>query len=430
MKERILNYQFSFLNYSFTPRSLVAHPLFSGSAIMIIGSNFTNFVAYLYHIVVGRMLGPSSYGELVAVLALMGLFFTSFSFISLVVVKFVSAAKKTQLKGIYSWFTSRVNKLSVVVAVLLVLVAPRLSSYLHIDLPVLMFLVPILVVGMISVVQRAFLQALLQFKKVVVSTVVDIIGRLVLGIIFIYMGFSVLGAVFGIFIASFVALILLRYFLSEYGGGKEGDVVIESRKVFMYSIGILVASVATNSLFSTDVILVKHYFAPFDAGIYASLSTLGKIIFYGTAPVGAVMFPMVSKKYSKGESSKKILILSLIFVSVIAFGVTGVFWLFPELSIKILFGTKFLDAAVYLTRFGIFMSIFAISSLLINFHLSCERSRVVIVALISATFQIIGIILFHNSILAIINVSIIAVSFLLFSLLLFLYHEIKKGEII
>src|SRR3972149_7822692 len=90
--------------------NLLKHPLFSGSAIMIFGSNLANFVAYLYHLVIGRLLGPAPYGELSAVLSVLGLIFASLNFLGLVIVKFVSSAKKDELVSIYSWFTKKLQR--------------------------------------------------------------------------------------------------------------------------------------------------------------------------------------------------------------------------------------------------------------------------------------------------------------------------------
>ena len=80
-------------------KGIMAHPLFSGSAIMVFGSNFANFFAYLYHVVIGRLLGPSLYGELAATLSLIGMISASFSFFSLVIVKFVSSAGNWALQS-------------------------------------------------------------------------------------------------------------------------------------------------------------------------------------------------------------------------------------------------------------------------------------------------------------------------------------------
>ena len=74
--------------------NLIKHPLFSGSALMILGSNLANFIAYLYHLIIGRMLGPVAYGELSSVISALALIFISLNFLSLIIVKFVSSAQK------------------------------------------------------------------------------------------------------------------------------------------------------------------------------------------------------------------------------------------------------------------------------------------------------------------------------------------------
>ena len=71
MRKKISNFKFQISNY-------VKHPLFSGSAVMIVGTNFANFLAYLYHLVLARMLGPSAYSDLAAALAALSLFFNGF----------------------------------------------------------------------------------------------------------------------------------------------------------------------------------------------------------------------------------------------------------------------------------------------------------------------------------------------------------------
>ena len=84
MINRMLNYQFTVFNFQLSGKSLIKNPLFSGSAIMIIGSNLSNFIAYVYHLIIGRLLGPSSYGTLAALLSLMGLVAVSFGFLGTV----------------------------------------------------------------------------------------------------------------------------------------------------------------------------------------------------------------------------------------------------------------------------------------------------------------------------------------------------------
>src|SRR3989344_3191324 len=118
------------------------HPLFSGSALMFIGVNLANFIAYLYHLIFGRILGPSSYGELATVISVIAIGTSAFSFLGLVTVKFTASASKDELTGVFYIL----KKFSVwVFAGLLLfgLFAKPLSDFLRVDVLLLVLIFPI-----------------------------------------------------------------------------------------------------------------------------------------------------------------------------------------------------------------------------------------------------------------------------------------------
>jgi len=427
MIDRILSYQFSFFKFQFTGKSIIKNPLFSGSAIMIIGSNLSNFIAYIYHLIIGRMLGPSSYGTLAAVLSLLGLVTTVFSFLGVVIVKFVSAAEKEEADSLFKWFKGKINKSGIILFILALLSTPFLSKFLHIDYSILILVAPMFLFSLLLFFYRAFLQGLLRFKDIVISTNLDMFGRLIMGVILIYIGFSAFGAVAGIALSNLVTVLVLRRFLRDYGNKKTVKDFLGGKRIFSYSIPVIVASVTIHSFFSNDLLLVKHFFNAHDAGIFASLSTLGKIIFYGTAPVISVMFPLISKRHSKNQSYHKILFLSIFMTAGISACVTLIYYFLPELMINILYGSQFLGGATYLYLFGIFMTIFSISSLLLNYYLSKEETGIVYVALLAAALQFVGIWLYHDSIYTVAMINIGAVSFLLVSLLIYFIYGRRKS---
>lgn len=409
--------------------NLIKHPLFSGSAIMIIGSNSANFIAYIYHLIIGRMLGPASYGELASILSLMGLIFTSFNFFGLVIVKFVSAAEKKDLPSIFSWFTKKIVLFGGIVTFIILVATPLISRFLSVKISIVALLIPIFIVGVAGFLYRSFLQGVLRFKEVVISSNAEILGRLILGVVFIYLGFGVFGAVTGLFLASIISLLILRYYLKDIGVVDGISKFSEGNRVFKYSLPIFISSIATTSFFTSDVILVKHFFSAHDAGIYASLSTLGKIVFYGTAPISAVMFPMISKRHAKGQEFKRIFFLSLILTSVISLGIILIYWLLPTISVNILYGSKFLEGSRYLVWFGIFMAIYSLCSVFISFYLSQEKTKIVTPLVLFALIQIVGIWLVHDNIFNVIKVSIFAASLLLVFLLIYFAYDTQRKKI-
>lgn len=400
-------------------RGLVKHPLFSGSAVMIIGSNFTNLLAYIYHLTFGRLLGPSDYGELASSISLITMFTVAFTFLGMVIVKFVSASKENEVSAIFSWFTKKAIIAGLVLSLILVLLTPVFSNFLHTDIKVILLIGPIFFVFLLVFIYKAFLQGLLKFGKLVVIGNLEMFIRFLAGLLLIIAGLRVFGAMLGILLGSVVSLIIASLFLRNYKILKTKDKFNGGGEILKYSLPVFVASVASNSFFTSDVLLAKHFFSPHEAGLYASLSTLGKIIFYGTAPVSAVMFPMISQRFAKKESFRKIFILSFLLTLMIIAGVLVVYLFLPKLAILVLFGEKYLEGAPNLFAYGLFMGIFALASLIVSYFLSINKTKAVIFPLIFAVVQVIGIFLFHQSTITLIHVSVVSVSLLLISLVLY-----------
>jgi O-antigen/teichoic acid export membrane protein len=427
VKDKILNSKFSLLNYSITLRDVVGHPLFSGSTVMIFGSNITNFIAYVYHLVIGRMLGPAPYGILVATLSLIGLVTVSYQFLGLVIIKFVSV-EEGKNHHLFLWFRNYAIKLGLVISGITLFFIPFLGHFLNINISILILLVPMFFLSAPLLFYRSYLQGMLKFKDLVFTTNLELILRLLLGTLLVLLGFSVFGATAGIVFASLITLLVLTSRFKKFSFPGKVSKPPETAKILKYAIPVFVATLANFSLVTSDVILIKHFFSAHEAGIYAAVSNLGKIIFYGTSPVGAVMFPIIARKHAKGESFGKIILLSLLITFVIAGGVALVYHLVPNLMIQILYGKDFMEASVYLSIYGVFMVIYTLGALLISFYLSRDKVKIAYFSLTLALIQILGIGAFHNSLLDVIHVNIIISLVLFVSLIFYLWHETKNHQ--
>ncbi|KKR39230.1 MAG: Capsular polysaccharide biosynthesis protein [Candidatus Woesebacteria bacterium GW2011_GWB1_40_101] len=409
--------------------NFIRHPLFTGSAVMIIGSNFSNFLAFIYHLIIGRLLGPSSYGDLASVISLSAMFSAAFTFIGTVIIKFVSSAEsKSKLTAIFSWFTKKTLLLCVVFFALIILLSPVFSNFLHVENKIILLLPLFISFSVMSLVLRSYLQGLLKFIETTISLNIEFLLRLVFGVLFVYLGWSVFGAVLGIALSGIIGFFVTLFFLKDFkifSDKKESGL---GAKIFAYSLPVFLFSLASTSFLTTDTILAKHFLSSHDAGIYASLSTLGKIILYASGPVGLVMFPMVSKRFSKGEKYIKIFLLSLFLTVGISLGVLFVYQLFPALAIKVLYGEGFIEGKKYLIWFGLFATAFTLSSLISSFYLSIGKTKVVVLPIFFAVLQIIGIVLFHDSILTIISVSFASSVILFLCLLIYFGYEAHFGS--
>lgn len=401
-------------------KQLVNNPLFSGSAIMILGSNTANALNYLYHFSTGRLLGPSGYGELVALISLLGLVSTIPGSLSLVVTKYVSAAKTDQeVTNLISFLKNKVFLLAVLFFILLSLVSPAIASFLHINKAVYIILIAIsFLFSLPALLNRAVLQGLLKFKEMIVTILAENSSKLLISIILIFGGFGVGGTMLAFTLAAGLGWFLTDYYLKNYRKSNPKKPA-NLRSMTLFVIPVIIQSIALTSLYSSDLILVKHFFSSYEAGLYASLSTLGKIIFFATGPITAVMFPLVSQRQSKGGEFKKILQFSFLMTTALAGFILIIYRLFPNFAIFLLYGSDYLKGADLLVWFGIFISFFTLSSLLINYNLSVGKLGVVILPLVSAIAQIITIWFFHKTLFIVILISIIITALLLMSLIIY-----------
>jgi O-antigen/teichoic acid export membrane protein len=104
---------------------LATHPLFAGSMMMILGSNFVNALNYLYHLLMGRFLGPGGYGELAAMLSLIGLVGMLPLSLNLVVIRFTSSSKtEKECLNLIGWLNKQVKIISIVLFLFLIISSP------------------------------------------------------------------------------------------------------------------------------------------------------------------------------------------------------------------------------------------------------------------------------------------------------------------
>lgn len=411
-------------------KKVISHPLFSGSLVMIIGSNATNALNYIYHLLMGRLLGPAHYGELAALFSLIGLLGMVPLSLGQVIIKYISAAKSDEeIHSLMVWLNRWVVVFSLGVAILIAIASPFLAQFLNISpFYLILFIALAFLFSIPSFLYRSALQGLIKFSHSVVLTLLENCIKLFLGVGLVYLGYSVGGALFALVIASFSSWILGRHFMRSYLHSQT-DKVPDLMPLVSYSLPVLVQSVAVTSLLSADLVMVKHFFGAHDAGIYASVSTLGKIIYFGAGPVSAVMFPIVSKRQAEGRGYQRVFFLSLILTAVLSGVVLAFYSLYPTLAIKLLYGSLYLDAAGLLIYYGLFMTLFTISSVLISYFMSLAKTSITFIPTLCAGLQIAGIWVFHDSLQTVILVNVYLMVFMIVALLGFTLWQQKPRTV-
>lgn len=398
-------------------KNFIKHPLFSGSMIMVVGSLGVNAVNYLYHVLMGRILGPVNYGTLASLYSIIYLVGIVPISTGVAIVKFISSAKdRKEAYSIYSSLKRFVFFVALATLVILFAASPVIARFLNIDNFWLVSLVSLVLFYMLrTLVNQATLQGLLKFSGSVIPNLISAVGKLGVGLLLIYLGFSVFGAAVGIVVAVILGYLSSSFYIGKIFRKRE-PAAYNLKPFFIYSLPVLLQALAFTSIFTVDVILVKHFLSPFEAGIYAALSTLGKIIFFASSPIAATMFPIVSGRKLKGERYSKVFWASLGSTTVVSLAIVVFYWLFPNIAIGVLYGKAYLSAKTELIWMGLFILFYTLSSLLVNFSLSLGKLKIVIFPVVIALIQIPILWFFHGSIRQVVQISL-SLSVVLFLIL-------------
>ena len=408
---------------------LMTHELVSGSFYIFLGSMFSNILAFLLNLFLARNLSYADYAVFASLLSVVTLASIPAGSINTIIVKFATdyfvKKQNEKLKSLYLIFLKFILGLSLGVFFLFFALANPLKQYLHLnDISYVIVAGLVISVFYLSVLNMAFLQSLLKFKTIALVNIAGGIVKLIMGVILIFLGYRVFGGLWAIFFMTFGMFVFGFFPLKRIILSKSSEKLsLNLKNVLRYAIPTFITVLFLTSFTSTDVILVKHFFQPDLAGYYAGLSLMGKVIFYFTFPIPMVMFPLLIKRHANKESFTNLFYISLLLVLIPSFAITAFYFLFPSFVINLFLGGRnYLSIASYLGIFGLYLTVFSMVNVCVNFFLSLNKTNISFLVVFAAILQIVLIYMFHSSFYQVIGVSLIVLVILL-TVLLYLFFK-------
>jgi len=390
---------------------LKSDQLLTSSTIVLVAGLGGGFLNYLFHLLVGRLLTPAEYGVLTSLLSLHYIFSVPGSVLGTTATKFAS---KYKAQGDFEAVTAALVWTSKVVAFLgatlfigAFLFRAQLANFLKISnslLPVLFF--GYIALSFLGAAPQGFLRGLLRFKAFSFVSFFGTLLKLLLGVGIVLLGFGVWGVTWGLIISCLVTTATSLALLKKNLRFPFRQGIFVRLDLLRYALPTVIFLLTLNSFYNSDVVLVKHVFSPEEAGIYSSLVTLGRMIFFALSSVATVMFPMASESYENGGDPFKVLKGSLILVTLGALLGVIVYVLFPQLLVSTLFGARYSPAIPYLGIFALFMGLYSVVNLISRFFLSIGHFRVAVFLVIFAGLQIALLYLSHKTLLQVIYINI------------------------
>ncbi|HVZ58655.1 MAG TPA: oligosaccharide flippase family protein [Patescibacteria group bacterium] len=414
-------------------KSLVKHPLVSGSSVVFLGSFGANFINYLFNLSMGRLLTISDYGLLTSLnslFILVGIFSISFNNVmAKFSAKYFSLKDEQSTAVLINYAGKFILVFSGIIFVCLFLLVPQIGNFLHISNHFFIELILIaLFFALVLSVASGFIQGRLQFVFLSFVTIIQPVIKIFIGVGLVLVGFSVFGSLVGIALSTALpAIALYGYLMRKFGFRSSQKTDTAFKKEFIHYIyTYFLSGVGISLLSNTDIILVRHFFEAQTSGQYAALSLMGKAILYFTAPITTVFFPIIAYKKERKERLFEVVLLACGIVVGVSVILSVIYFAFPYLVLRVFFpkpGYRIL--AHYLGYYSLYILVFSFASILNSYFLSIGRTKVYIITLVGAAIQIGSIILFHSSLYAIIA-GLFTASLVM--LLLFLIYYYIHGE--
>lgn len=404
--------------------------IIKSGTVIFLASMAGNLSNYLFQFFMGKNLSVEDYGAMNAVIAMLVIVAIPTGTIMLVVAKYASAfsakGEDGKLSLLYRNSLLRMCALGFVFMLPFMAFNSAIMDYLKIasGWPIVIAGVGLLSSFLITV-NFGMLQGLKKFNMLGAGLGLGALVRLFSGVLLVFFGFGVNGAVAAsVFQAAFIFALTFIPLSGFLKANKGGD--LHTKEILLYSVPVLLSSIAFTLATNIDLIIVKHLFTPEDAGIYASVAVLGKIILYLPAALVLVLFPMVSESSELNRDSFKILDKGLIYTAVISVAGVAAFSIFPDFIVRLLFGEKYLAAASLIKYYSISMMFMGFMSIIISFNLARRKAGFIysMAAACLALFIVIN--FFHASLLSVI-LEITAINFCLVGVNIWSIYRDRKA---
>lgn len=354
-------------------RSFFLSGFFVANAIALTGTAAFMFLSYLYHFAMVRLLEPATYGELSVLVGVISILLMPAQTIQTVFAREVAkldaqrrfaegfAVARAHMRDVFVWGAAA----ALAGIILLELAKPFFASGFVFFLQLILLFVP---VWYALYVARGFLQGKEWVLAVSSVLVAEPFLKVLLAVVFVWLGWGLLGALVPIELAALILLLPLAwYFLASHPRAK--PVPIRFGPSFK---PVLATNVLLMSLLYLDLFAVAFFRGSADAGYYNVAGITSRILYFVAGGLLLVFLPK-SSKLGLGQARE----LGWLLLKTLAFLVPAflVFILFPQEFIFLFYTPKYHPAVLPFVILSVGLFLFSSFYLVLNLLWSQHRER-------------------------------------------------------
>lgn len=274
--------------------------LLNGSAILLTALCILTLANFGYNISVARILGPISYGHTTAVYTLLVLTSSVTLSVQILTAKIVAQRSRPELQALaYREFHRWGWAAGIFVSSSLLLLRNEITAYLNIPTPLLIMLLAIGTTFYVPLgARRGYLLGTCSFRHLGGNLVLEALTRLFGSLLLMKFGFGVPGV-----IAANAAAVVVAYFFARPALGELSTA--ECTLSFDYREGLQAAVFFAGQVVinNCDIVVVKHFFSPGAAGLYAAVSMVGRVVFAFSWSIVNSMFPIAAQTHDRKKKA-------------------------------------------------------------------------------------------------------------------------------
>ncbi len=390
-------------------KKITTEQWFMLSALLVNAGN------YGYNLILGRLLGPQQFADA----AILITFLLVLSFIAMTFQ--LSTAKFSVLfeESVFYTFIRNVYRYALWIGVALgigvLLFAEMLQEIFNTQTSYMFSLFGLAVpLYFIMSVNRGVLQGKKRFGKLAITYQTEMLSRLLLTTSLLLVLKIESSIIVAVGIAGSLIFGLFPFTGENISFKKRRDLEVEHKnhvkKFFVLTAFYELSQIIINN---SDILLVKHYFEAYDAGLYASLALIGRVVYFVAWMFVMLLLPKVVERHKEGQPTAPVLFTYVLYIGLLALGIVIGCYLFPTLVVQLLFGNAYISIAPLLWKYAMATSLFAISNIFAYYFLSLDVYIPVILSAVLGITQVVLIVLFHDNLLQVVLMQIYAMLVLL-----------------
>lgn len=388
-----------------------------GNLVFLLVSVGINGLNLIHNVLMGRLLSPADYSQLTFIITLqllIGLIPTTMQTVTARFSARYHAQEDTSLLAELNATVNRIGwRIGIITGVILLILSPLMVSAFQLN--GVMLLIPIIIFVPLLIHMggnRGMLQGLNEYfwlSGVYLSEGVVRLGMgVILGYALLNAGRSLEGAIWGVaqsvLITWFIAWLAMSHFRTKPDSKDYTHEHAEWLKLTWVTAFVLIGqALITNS----DFLLVKNFFSPDDAGRYAAISVLGRIVYFGALPLTILLVPSVARRQALGEPTRPILIMLIGGGIAVCMVLILSAALFGSQVLSLLYGEEYASAAHLLAPYALAASLYTLTNLAITYQIALGQGGETWLPIIAGSVQVVAVLIFHGTLSQVITIQIL-----------------------